>query len=332
MYSGVRATRRIFAMDDFTQDGARARTEPTGWPVRRAGLMRFRRRLALAAAGLAVVALGALIVPNRISTSTASTGPDCGARIAKGLGTFWRCTFVDNFSGTSLDTGKWSPMLTARTGVPSPECRVSSPNNISVHDGTLSLTVRKEPEPFTCISRLGSYVTQYTGGAVTTYNKFSQAYGRFAFRAKFPDPKVPGLHSALWMWPQHLTYGHGSGELDIAEFRTAIPDRVAPYIHYAPAVVDPNVTTNSCAMSTPDAFHTYVMEWTPTSIRFLYDGKLCLVDTNWRPRLPLLNPAPFDKPFTINMNQSLGVGGNQIDPDTTPLPATMQVDWVKVWS
>jgi beta-glucanase (GH16 family) len=319
-------------MDDFTSDPARSRPEPTGRPGRRTGLTRFRRRHLLATAGLAIVGLGALVVPNRISTSTASPRPDCGTRVAKSTGGYWRCTFVDNFSGTSLDMAKWSAMLTARTGVASPECRVSSPNNISVQNGTLSLTVRKEAEPFTCTSPSGDYVTQYTGGAVTTYNKFSQAYGRFAIRAKFPDAKVQGLHSALWMWPQDMTYGDASGELDIAEFRTVIPDRVIPYIHYTSAITDLNVTNNACAMSTPEAFHTYVMEWTPKSIRFLYDGTVCLVDTNWLPLLPLVNPAPFDQPFAIIMNQGLGVGGNQIDPETTPLPATTQVDWVKVWS
>ena len=319
-------------MDDLTWADALSRPEQTGRPARRTSPTRLRGRLLLAAAGIAIVALGALLVPNRISTSTAATRPDCGARVAKSSGGAWRCTFVDDFSGTSLDTAKWSPMLTARTGVASPECRVSSPDNIGVHDGTLSLTVRKEPAPFTCTSPTGDYVTQYTGGAVTTYHKFAQAYGRFAIRARFPDAKVQGLHSALWMWPQDMTYGDASGELDIAEFRTVIPDRVIPYIHYKAAVTDPDVTNNSCAMSTPEAFHTYVMEWTPRSIRFLYDGTVCVVDTNWVPQLPLTNPAPFDQPFAIILNQGLGVGGNQIDPDTTPLPATMQVDWVKAWS
>ena len=209
-------------MDDFSWDGARSRPQPTGQPGRRTRLTRLRRRVVLAAVGLALVGLGALVVPNRISTSSAATRPDCGARVAKSTGGVWRCTFVDNFSGTSLDLAKWSPLLTARTGVPTPECRVSSPDNIAVQGGRLSLTVRREPAPFTCTSPTGGYVTRYTGGAVTTYNKFSQAYGRFAFRglpsgsfklvavrAKFPDTKVPGLHSALWMWPQHLTYGHG---------------------------------------------------------------------------------------------------------------------------
>ena len=38
---------------------------------------------------------------------------------------------------------------------------------------------------------------------VTTYNRFSQAYGRFEIRAKFPAATVQGLQSAFWLWPDN---------------------------------------------------------------------------------------------------------------------------------
>jgi hypothetical protein len=43
------------------------------------------------------------------------------------------------------------------------------------------------------------------------------------------------------------------------------------------------------------------------------------------------SPAPFDQPFFILLTQALGVGTNQFDPATTPLPATTSVDYVRVW-
>ena len=34
-----------------------------------------------------------------------------------------------------------------------------------------------------------------------TYQRFSQTYGFFEVRAKFPNVTVPGLQSTLWLWP-----------------------------------------------------------------------------------------------------------------------------------
>jgi beta-glucanase (GH16 family) len=260
--------------------------------------------------------------------------PGCGATIKKSTGGVWRCTFADDFTGTALDERTWSPMTTAATGVPTGECRVSSPDNIAVGRGVLRLTVRKEAEPFTCHSPTGDYVTQYTGGSVTTYNKFSQAYGRFEIRAKFPTTKVAGFHSALWMWPQNAAaYGTSwpaSGELDIAEFRTGFPDRVIPYVHYNAAVPDPNATNPNCLVRRPGTFHTYTMEWSPDTITVRYDGKVCLVD-RWQPALPLPKSAPFDRPFTMILTQGLGAGLNAVNA-STPTRGSMVVDYVRMWS
>ena len=53
---------------------------------------------------------------------------------------------------------------------------------------------------------------------------------------------------------------------------------------------------------------------------------------SWNPAPPLTKPAPFDQPFIISLTQSLGVAttANQFDA-ATPLPATMQIDRVRVW-
>jgi hypothetical protein len=53
---------------------------------------------------------------------------------------------------------------------------------------------------------------------------------------------------------------------------------------------------------------------------------------SWNPAAPLSKPAPFDQPFIIALTQSLGVATTANQPDAaTPLPATMQVDYVRVW-
>jgi beta-glucanase (GH16 family) len=106
-------------------------------------------------------------------------------------GTAWQCTFDDEFSGSTLDTAAWTPQLTATSNFttgPSgaKACYVNTPNNISVANGELDLTVRKESAPFTCGSGRKAFTTQYTSGEVSTYLGFHQQYGKFEIRARLP--------------------------------------------------------------------------------------------------------------------------------------------------
>jgi beta-glucanase (GH16 family) len=267
------------------------------------------------------------------TTTTAAPSSVC-ASLAKADGSTWQCTFDDEFNSSSLDTGKWVVQTTGASGFHSgAECFVNTPNNVSVGGGALSLTVRKEAAPFTCASPSGSYSTQYTSGMVMTGSLFGQAYGRFEVRAKLPAAKVKGLQESFWLWPQNpYKYGYQwpiSGEIDIAEIYHLYPDRAIPYVHYVPAAVDPNVTNNYCMIDDLSQFHTYTAEWTPTTITIIYDGKVCLVDT-FNAASPLTAGQPFDQPFMIALTQALGIGVNA-PTASTPLPATTQVDYVRVW-
>lgn len=266
---------------------------------------------------------------------TPSPAPNCGTtQIPKAGGGYWTCTFGEDFNGTTLDPSKWAVQTTAASGFHSgPECFVNSPNNISISGGYLNLTVRKEAAPFVCSSPVGSYATQYTSGEVFTYLKWSQTYGRFEVSAKFPAATVAGLQSSLWLFPvDYSKFGAWpwSGEIDIAEEYSLWADRVIPYVHYVPAAVDYNVTNNKCLINNVNAFHTYAVVWTPTSISAIFDGQTCITDT-WNPAAPLGAPEPFNQPFFIALTQALGIGGNAFNPATTPLPATTQIDYVRAW-
>lgn len=266
------------------------------------------------------------------------SGPNCGATVYKANGSPWTCSFADEFSGSSLNTSRWSPITTATSGLTDGgDCYVNSPRNISVSGGYLHLTVRQESAPFTCTSPYGSFTSQYTSGSVTTAGKFAQTTGLFAVRAAFPPSVVAGLQSSLWLYPQTAGYGAwpNSGEIDIAEQYSQLPDRVIPYVHYAydPSLIDPltnlNVVTNNyCLISDVTTFHTYQVEWDPGTITVSYDGQVCLVD-NYQSAQG--GTAPFDQPFFMTLTQALGIGGNAVQPGVTPLPATTTVDWVHIW-
>jgi beta-glucanase (GH16 family) len=267
--------------------------------------------------------------------------PNCGdASVLPGPGGSWECTFGDGFDGGILDQTKWIAQRTETSGFTNGKtaCFIDSPNNISVSGGSLKLTARKESEQFTCTDPNGNFDTQYTSGMVSTAEgRFGQAFGRFEVRAKVSSAAVKGLHSAFWLWPVDPTkYGSthpASGEIDIAELYSEYPDRAIPYIHYIHPnhpTPDPTATNNQCLISDPDEFHTYAVEWTRSSIEIIYDGWTCLFHT-LNPAPPLQSPQPFDQPFIVSLTQALGVGTNAFDPATTPLPATTEVDYVRVW-
>lgn len=306
--------------------------------------------IALLGAGLLLVAVNALVFathPHVVGLLTrlghasgladslvgAIPADPCGDPVAKASGGTWTCTFADDFDTAALDTTKWAPVATSVTGFKNgPECYVPNSKTIVQSGGVLTLSVVKTLSPFTCASPRGDFTANHVAGYVSTSGIFSQTYGRFEFRVKFPDATMTGVHSALWLWPQTaLKYGAwpASGEIDVAEFYSSNPDRAIPYVHYAGDKDDANRTNTKCLVDKPAEFHTYTAEWTATSISIWYDGVLCIKDAPKPTNVTA--PAPFDQPFNLNLTQGLGIAPNAFDAATTPVPASMTVDHVRVW-
>lgn len=294
----------------------------------------MKSRLQLLLAAVVIIALAPAI-----AETASAASPDCGPTVRKSNGTAWKCTFTDEFGGSTLNRNKWVVQRTAVSGHSGnkADCWVDHPNNISVANGTLRLTSRKESVPFVCNHPNRRYTTQYSSGSVSTWGKFQQTYGRWQIRAKFPDITETGSQSALWLYPKDQAYGAWprSGEIDIAEFYTRLPDRVYPVIHYrARGRANRTLTSKTCMVKDPSSFHTYTAEWTKTTIKIWADSTLCVSHTI-RPGGRLAAPAPFDQPFVTYLTQSLGVGQNRfrdIGRNKTPLPARTEIDWVRVWS
>jgi beta-glucanase (GH16 family) len=306
----------------------------------------------LAAGPVAAPALAAHSSESKAKASTAvktsvQADPTCGGEVPspKPDGTAWTCTFDDEFDAStgdasSLNTGWWSPQLSATSGYTTGPwgdwvCYVNSPNNISVSNGALHLTIRKEASAFWC----GAVPTQYTGGMVSTYQHFAQTYGRFEVRAQLPQTTVAGLQETLWLWPANDTaYGAAwpdSGEVDFSEFYSEYSGLDVPYIHYnySAATVNPLTDTNEVTGYCPidlAAYNDYAVTWSPGQFVITINGITCMVD-NYQADDGLTGAAPFDQPFFIALTQALGVGTNAFDPATTPLPATTSVQYVRVW-
>jgi len=295
----------------------------------------MKSRLQLLLASVLVLALA----PALAETATAAS-PDCGPTVKKPNGQAWKCTFVDEFTGSALNRNKWVVQRTAVSGhsANKADCWVDNPNNISVSGGTLKLTSRKESSTFVCNHPLRTYRTQYSSGSISTWGKFQQTFGRWQVRAKFPNIGQTGSHSAVWLYPKDQAYGSWpkSGEIDVVEYYSRHNDRVYPVLHYrARGTANGSMSTKKCLVADPSSFHTYTAEWTTTKIRIWADNTLC-IDHTIRPSGRKMDaPAPFDKPFVTYITQALGVGQNRfrdIGRNKTPLPARTEVDWIRVWS
>ncbi|WP_310962771.1 glycoside hydrolase family 16 protein [Nocardioides terrisoli] len=262
-------------------------------------------------------------------TPVSSTCPD----VPRAGGGEWTCTFDDEFDGTSLDPSHWQVLTTAQGGFHGgPECLVDSPQTIRVRSGELHLTTQSTRKPVVCNTPWGSYTTSYISGAVTSKGVFSQAYGRFEIRARFPDLATAGLYDGLWLYPESPAYGAwpASGEIDLAEHYSAWPRWVNYNLHYAGEDQDTTRTPRpTCRISSPADFHDYVLEWSSDQISMIYDGQTCW-STAWTPAAPLVSPQPFDQPFFMILNQAVGTGANA-PTSASALPATMDVDYVRVW-
>jgi beta-glucanase (GH16 family) len=292
-----------------------------------AAVRSHRPRLAGFAVGVVALALAAGVTGASGTATAEDTSQVPGAcgptQPMKADGTPWVCTFADDFDGTTLDPAKWMPQTTAGSNYTlGGDCFVDSPQTIAVGGGTLQLTTRRT-NTFRCVSSGADYSSRYVSGMVMTYGRFAQAYGRFEIRAAMPGTTEPGLHSAMWLWPDDLYSG---GEIDLGEWYSRYPDRVIPYLHSNFQGLDTNKTNNYCLVDDVAAMHTYVLEWTPDAITISYDGNVCLE----RPT-PVWGTQPFNKPFFLALTQGVGVKGNAPDQHTV-LPATMRVDYVRVWS
>jgi len=289
-------------------------------------------------AGGAIVAMAGLasvhVVAAATSSPTLAARTDaCGPVTLKPDGTPWVCSFVDNFNGQSVDPAKWYIQQTAVTGFKvGRTCFTDSSRNVRVSFGELALTARPPEENFVCKSPSGDFTTSYTGGLIGTRTRFSQTYGRFEVRAKYPNVRTRGVHGGFWMYPYSHTYGPwpASGEIDVAEWWSVDPTLVMPSLHFNGRVSQAD-SGWGCRVADPSIFHTYTVEWFPTGFSFFIDGTRCFTRAP-TPAEPLVAPEPFDRPFSMILNMGVGSadGKNKVS-SATPLPATYTVDYAKAW-
>ena len=200
------------------------------------------------------------------------------------------------------------------------------PDSAELRDGLLVITARNE----------SSNGKDYTSARINTRDRFAFRYGRIEARMRLPGGQ--GLWPAFWLLPQESIYGTwaASGEIDVVEavnLGGAGGNTVHGTIHFGGAAPE-NESAGLSYLVPQDAtaeFHTYALEWDVAEIRWYVDDVPYHMENAWWSEGgdP---PAPFDQSFYILFN--VAVGGNWPGaPDgTTQFPATLEVDYVRVYS
>jgi beta-glucanase (GH16 family) len=264
-------------------------------------------------------------------------------------GAEWKLSWSDEFDGKEIDRAKWdfdigngfydSNQWISGWGNNELQYYTKEPENAFVKDGKLHIRAVKE-SLHNCGYTSARMKTKKRDGTVL----FSQTYGKFEFRAKLPTGK--GVWPALWMLPSAEKYGGwaASGEIDVMEARGQEPNKVLGTLHFGsqwPNNAHSGGEFEFAKGSSIAEFHTYSVEWLPGEIRWLVDGKEFAKRSHWwsskvgkAAKESDLNawPAPFDQPFHLVMNVAVGGRFVGVAPDkSTNFPATMEVDWVRVY-
>jgi hypothetical protein len=227
----------------------------------------------------------------------------------------WNLTWRDEFTGDTLNpvwhaAQYWDSDYTVVGGG---ELQVYDRSGVSVSDGMLHLTAREE----------ASHGMDYVSGLVQTggYDgtsgepRFNFLYGYMEVRAKLPSGQ--GIWPAIWMMP--ASYNDGNGELDVLEV-------IGSESNVANFSLHRNGAHNTDTWTGPDfsdGFHTYGVDWQPDHVAWYVDGV---------ERGRMTDPALIC-PEAMYPILNVAVGGDWPGaPDaTTAFPATMDVDYVRVW-
>jgi beta-glucanase (GH16 family) len=225
----------------------------------------------------------------------------------------WTLTFHDEFDAQKLDESKWSDHYWSGRTHANHEQEYYSPDGYELKDGLLHLIAR--PVPVDARSKTANM--PYTSGMISSLGKFSQKYGWFEIRARFPKGK--GYWPAFWLLPQTRRW---PPEIDILEILGHDPATVHFTTHFRDE--QRRHRDDSHQWTGPDCsadFHVFAADWSKDLVVWYVDGIERARTTK----------GVADEPMYVIAN--LAVGGDWPgNPDaTTQFPQSMDVDYIRVY-
>lgn len=220
----------------------------------------------------------------------------------------------DEFAGKELDREKWV------LGVPGWKGRqpaLFSDRNVTVSDGKLHLTMRKEKLPPE-VAKDGYH--DYTSAAL--HSKIRSSYGYYEVMAK---PMNSGGSSSFWFALSGLP--DRNTEIDVFEIGGKAKGFERKYNMTLHTWLTPNSKEHwqvGDAWLAPwrlaDDYHVYGLDWGKDELKFYVDGVVVrtVENTQWNQPLLLI----FD---SETMPEWFGM------PDDRDLPSTFSVEYVRAW-
>ncbi|MFC1739130.1 family 16 glycosylhydrolase [Planctomycetota bacterium] len=216
----------------------------------------------------------------------------------------------DEFETDKLDEAKWTPYNPWSLGR---RPAYFSPENVTVSDGKLHLTMRMEDPPQTAKEK--GYHT-YTSAAVE--NKTKVKYGYFEIKCK--AMRSYGS-SNFWFW------AGGTTEIDVFEIGGGAPGYEKDYhmdamVHRSAA--DGNPWCMPAIWQAPeslaDDYHVYALEWDKDMLKYYFDGVLVrwIKNTHWHEE----SAMEFD-----SETYPLWFG----PPLAEDLPSTYSIEYIRSW-
>ncbi len=252
----------------------------------------------------------------------------------------WVLVWYDDFDGQSLNLDKWVydighgdiPPDIWGWGNNELQAYTASTENVKVENGNLVITARY----------LGGNVDEknYTSGRIKTLGKYAFKYGKISARVKLI--KGRGLWAAFWLlgnnfatlgWPQ-------CGEMDIIECGAdGDYQSVGGAIHWrndTNSTTWPEYWTYTNDITTllsgyfADDYHVFELEWNENETIWRMDNQ-----EYFRQDITIAERSELHNRYFILLNLAVGSTNTEytgyVTPDTSAFPASMYVDWVRVY-
>ena len=266
---------------------------------------------------------GTVTIMSSAARKTISIAQEAAAQSAYNVPEGYSLVWQDEFNtGSELNPDNWTHEVKNSGWV---NHELQNYVNHKTPEGNLVTEVRNGKLRITALKENGKV---YSG---RVYAKVKDGWTYGYIEASIKLPKGKGTWPAFWMMPVNFRSWPADGEIDIMEEVGYHPNYVSSSLH-ANAHVHSNgtqITHEMLCDGAEDGFHTYAILWTAKNITTYVDGKVQLsYDNKGKGR----DDWPYDAPFYVIFNLAWGGdwGGTQ-GVDESALPATMEVDYVRVF-
>ena len=263
-----------------------------------------------------------LLAAGLLSTHAATTAPAAPSRSPPVAG--YVLKFDDEFTafnGSAAGTNGWMTAFPEgdRTHNAPPEAEYYSDSSVganpfSILNGLLQISATNSRTTGT-----NSVGLPYNSGLITSFKSFRMQYGYFEMSAKMP--RGAGLWPAFWLLPAS---GAWPPEIDVVE-QIGSATTIYQTLHYVSAGIRAEKGTSVTVADTAAGFHTYAVDWEPTTITIYFDGRQT---ASWP------TPSDMHQPMYILINLAVGGAGSWPGPPdgSTMFPANMYIDYVRAYA